>query len=59
MNNNISDVKYYLGNLYEMFKNNQTIDKLGEKLIFDFSKNDTLGLISEDKLVIRISSSLF
>jgi hypothetical protein len=33
-------------------KNNQTIDKLGEKLIFDFSKNDTLGLISEDKLVI-------
>ena len=33
-------------------KNNQTVDKLGEKLIFDFSKNDTLGLISEDKLVI-------
>ena len=33
-------------------KNNQTIDKLGEKLIFDFSKNDTLALMSEDKLVI-------
>ena len=33
-------------------KNNQTIDKLGEKLIFDFSKNDTLALMSEDELVI-------
>ena len=33
-------------------KNNQTSDKLGEKLIFDFSKNDTLALISDDNLVI-------
>ena len=33
-------------------KNDQTIDKLKEKLIFDFSKNDTLALMSEDKLVI-------
>lgn len=33
-------------------KKNQIINKLEEKLIFDFSKNDTLALISEDKLVI-------
>ena len=33
-------------------KSNQTIDKLREKLIFDFLKNDTLALMSEDDLVI-------
>ena len=33
-------------------KSNQTIDKLREKLIFDFLKNDTLALMSEDNLVI-------